>query len=110
MRWARAVSTADLGEDDVIEVVVDGLSLAVYRSDAGFFATDSTCTHEYARLCDGFVFDNMIECPKHQGRFDLRSVKAKGAPAHLPVRTYPGRVVGTELEVGLGGEPPAPER
>jgi 3-phenylpropionate/trans-cinnamate dioxygenase ferredoxin subunit len=92
-RWVRVASTADLDEDDVMEVSVDGI-----------------CTHEYARLCDGFVFDNMIECAKHQGRFDLRSGKAKGAPAHVPLRTYPVRVAGTDLEIGLGGDAPAPER
>jgi 3-phenylpropionate/trans-cinnamate dioxygenase ferredoxin subunit len=52
----------------------------------------------------------MIECAKHQGRFDLRSGKAKGAPAHVPLRTYPVRVAGTDLEIGLGGDAPAPER
>ncbi len=109
VRWARAACTADIGEDDVIEVVVEGLSLAVYRSAGGFFASANACTHENARLCDGFVFDNMIECPKHQGRFDLRSGKAKGAPAHFPLRMYPVRVVGTDLEVDLGGDSPPPE-
>jgi 3-phenylpropionate/trans-cinnamate dioxygenase ferredoxin subunit len=100
-------STADLAEDDVVEVSVEGLCVAVYRSAAGFFATDGICTHEYARLCDGFVFDNMIECAKHQGRFDLRTGKAKGAPAHVALRTYPVRVTGTEIEIGLGGDAPA---
>jgi 3-phenylpropionate/trans-cinnamate dioxygenase ferredoxin subunit len=109
-RWVRVASTADLDEDDVMEVSVDGLSLALYRSSGGFFATDGICTHEYARLCDGFVFDNMIECAKHQGRFDLRTGKAKGAPAHVPLRTYPVRVAGTDLEIGLGGDATAPER
>lgn len=87
-----------------MEIVVEDLTLAVYRTEAGFFATDGICTHESARLCDGFVFDNLIECPKHQGRFDIRSGKAKGAPVHIPLRTYPVRVVGTDLEIGLGGE------
>ena len=108
LRWIRVAGTADLQEDDVIEVAVDGLCLAVYRSAGGFFASDGICTHEYARLCDGFVFDNMVECAKHQGCSDLRSGKAKGAPAHIPLRTYPVRVAGTDLEIGLGGDLPVP--
>jgi 3-phenylpropionate/trans-cinnamate dioxygenase ferredoxin subunit len=103
-RWVRVAGTDDLGDDDVIEVVVEDLTLALYRTKDGFFATDGICTHELARLCDGFVFGNIIECPKHQGRFDVRSGKAKGAPANIALRTYPLRVVGTDLEVGLGGE------
>jgi 3-phenylpropionate/trans-cinnamate dioxygenase ferredoxin subunit len=103
-RWVRVASTDDLEEDDVMEILVGDLTLALYRTEDGFFATDGICTHELARLCDGFVFGNIIECPKHQGRFDVRSGKPKGAPVHVALRTYPVRVVGTDLEVGLGFE------
>jgi len=31
-------------------------------------------------LAGGFVMDNLIECPKHNGRFDYTTGQAKGAP------------------------------
>jgi len=108
-QWVRVASTDDLEEDDVIEIVVDNLTLALYRTRDGYFATDGICTHEHARLCEGFVFDNVIECPKHQGRFDVRSGKARGAPAHISLRTYPVRVTGTDLEISIEAKWPASE-
>lgn len=107
--WVRVASTDDIEEDDVIEIVVDDLTIALYRTSDGYFATDGICTHEHARLCEGFVFNNVIECPKHQGRFDVRSGKAKGAPAHIALRTYPVRVTGADLEISIEAKRPALE-
>jgi 3-phenylpropionate/trans-cinnamate dioxygenase ferredoxin subunit len=36
--------------------------------------------------------DHIIECPKHNGRFDYRTGKAKGAPVIVDLQTYPVRV------------------
>lgn len=101
--WIAVASTDDLEEDDVIEAEVDGQPVAVYQTKAGYFASHGICSHEYARLCEGFVFGNVIECPKHQGRFDVRNGTAKGAPAHEPIATYPVRVTGETIEVQLPG-------
>jgi 3-phenylpropionate/trans-cinnamate dioxygenase ferredoxin subunit len=46
------------------------------------------CTHQYALLSEGYVEDGCIECPLHQGRFDLKTGAALGAPVTEPVRVY----------------------
>jgi 3-phenylpropionate/trans-cinnamate dioxygenase ferredoxin component len=103
--WVAVASTADLDEDDVIEVIVGGRPLAIYHTKAGYFASDGICTHEHSRLCEGFVFDNIIECGKHQGRFDLRTGAPKGAPVHVPLKTYPVRVVEDKIETLISDDP-----
>lgn len=97
--WVTVATTDDLEEDDVIEVTVNGCPVALYQTKLGYFASDGICTHEHSRLCEGFVFDNIIECGKHQGRFDLRTGAPKGAPVHLPLTTYPVRVVDDKIEI-----------
>ena len=55
---------------------------AIYRTaDNKLYATDGECTHGNAILADGLVQGNLIECPKHNGRFDVRD----GSPQRLPV-------------------------
>jgi 3-phenylpropionate/trans-cinnamate dioxygenase ferredoxin subunit len=34
----------------------------------------------------------IIECPRHNGRFDYRTGEAKRAPVIIDLRTYPTRV------------------
>jgi len=63
---------------------------AIVRDARGnLYATDGMCTHGNTHLADGLVKDNIIECPKHNGRFFL----ADGAPARAPIcrglATYP---------------------
>ena len=36
--------------------------------------------------------DTVIECPKHNGRFDYRTGKAMGAPVIVDIVTYPTKV------------------
>ncbi len=97
--WIPIAATSDLEEDDVIEVTVSGCPIALYQTKDGYFATEGICTHEHSRLCEGFVFDNIIECAKHQGRFDLRTGAPKGAPVHVALKTYPVRVTGNQIEL-----------
>lgn len=80
--WVDACATDEIDAEDVFRFDHDGRSFAVYRSpDDTFFATDGWCTHEQAHLADGLVMDNIIECPKHNGRFRL----SDGSPARAPV-------------------------
>lgn len=54
--------------------VVDGLTLAVFRTRAGgVFATQARCPHKSGPLIDGLVGADSVICPLHEWRFDLRT-------------------------------------
>ena len=102
--WVEACNADDLEEEDVIRFDHGGRTFAVYRSpDDEYFATDGICTHEHAHLSDGLVMDNIIECPKHNGRFDYKTGEAKGAPVCVDLRTYPVKVEGGKVLIDVGG-------
>ena len=75
-------------EDDVIGVLVNGRDVALYNTGGEIFATDNVCTHGQARLCDGFLEGHEIECPLHQGKFDVRTGKPTCAPVTEAIRSY----------------------
>jgi 3-phenylpropionate/trans-cinnamate dioxygenase ferredoxin component len=88
--WIEACRVGDVDVEDVIPVEVDGHHYAIYRSPSGdFFATDGFCTHEQFLLADGLVMGHVIECPKHNGRFDYTTGEGKGVPICVNLRTYP---------------------
>jgi naphthalene 1,2-dioxygenase system ferredoxin subunit len=99
--WVRAASRGDLKEGEVIGVEISGHSIALYDVDGQVFATDNICTHAYARLSDGWLDGELIECPLHAARFDVRTGKVLDPPATEDLRTYPTRVVDNEIEVKL---------
>jgi 3-phenylpropionate/trans-cinnamate dioxygenase ferredoxin component len=101
--WIAACGADDVEAEDVIGFQHDGGDYAVYRSpDDQYYATDGLCTHEEELLCDGLVMDHLIECPRHNGRFDYRTGEAKGAPAIVNLRTYPTKLEGGTVYVDLG--------
>ena len=91
--WVEACAADDIEQEDLIRFDCGDRTFAVYRSPGDeYYCTDGLCTHEQVHLEDGLVMDNIIECPKHNGRFDYRTGEAKGAPACIALQTYPVRV------------------
>jgi naphthalene 1,2-dioxygenase system ferredoxin subunit len=101
--WLDATDEADVPDDDVIGVEVAGRDIALYRVEGSIFATDNLCTHGHARLCDGFLEGHEIECPLHQGKFDVRDGSATCAPATEALRCYPVRIEGGRVFLQLQG-------
>jgi 3-phenylpropionate/trans-cinnamate dioxygenase ferredoxin subunit len=101
--WIEACVPGDIDEEDVIRFDHGSKTYAIYHSPEGrFFATDGLCTHEHIHLADGLVMDNIIECPKHNGRFDYTTGQAKGAPVCINLRTYPVKVEGGKVLIDIG--------
>lgn len=100
-QWIDVTATEDIPEDDVIGVDIAGRSIALYRVEGEVFATDNLCTHGNARLCDGFLEGHEIECPLHQGKFDIRNGKAMCAPLTEDVKTYPIKIEGDRVFVAI---------
>lgn len=80
--WLAICESAQLHKEDAQRFDHEGKTFAVYRAaDGRVFATEGYCTHGNAHLADGMVKGHIIECAKHNGRFDLRD----GSPARQPV-------------------------
>lgn len=86
--WIDAAALDDVPQGDVIGVNVAGKDIALYEVDGEVFATDNTCTHGHARMSDGFLERREIECPLHQGKFDVCTGKALCAPLMENIKTY----------------------
>lgn len=102
MTWQDVCAQDDLFDGASIAVVVNDRELALHTVDGVPYATDNLCTHGAARLCEGFLEGFEIECPLHQGRFDVRSGAPTSAPADTALRAYPVRIEGARVFVQVG--------
>lgn len=89
----------------MIEVQVGEHSIVVCRSKEGWHALDNICTHAFAKMHEGRLRGFRLICPLHGASFDCRSGAVLGAPASAPLKTYPVRCVGDDVELAL---PPSP--
>ncbi len=100
--WIDACAFSDIEPEDVKRFDHQGRTFALYRTeDDAVYATDGLCSHEQVHLADGLVMGHIIECPKHNGRFDLRTGAAKGAPVCIDLKTYPTRLVDGRIQICL---------
>jgi len=100
--WIEVCESRLLQKEDVLRFDHDNKTYAIYRiANDQFHATDGICTHGNAHLADGFVKGTLIECAKHNGRFDVRD----GSPQRLPVcvglKTYAVRETDGKLQLDL---------
>lgn len=101
MAWVKLASKNELTEDDVLGLEAGGQQVALYCDNGEYFATSNVCTHQYALLSDGYFEDGCIECPLHQGRFDIRTGKAMCAPLTEDVKVFPVKVEGDQIFADL---------
>jgi nitrite reductase/ring-hydroxylating ferredoxin subunit len=106
--WVKVAAADDIPPGTVVGMEIGSHDVAVYHLEDGEFrATSNVCTHEYARLCDGWFEDGTIECPLHGGVFDVRTGRGLCPPVERNLDTYEIRVadgdVFVRLPSGTGG-------
>lgn len=101
LQYFSVATRADIDPGEVFVTEVEGTRLAVCNLDGTFYAIQDSCTH------DGSSFDQTelegpeIYCPRHGAVFNVTDGAVLGAPATEPVPTYPVRMNGDTIEVGL---------
>jgi 3-phenylpropionate/trans-cinnamate dioxygenase ferredoxin subunit len=99
--WKEACRLADLAEDEPFGATVDGMPICVIRRGERCYAFDDMCTHELARLSDGYLEGDRIECPLHQAQFDINTGKALSPPADGDINVYEARIEGDRILIKL---------
>jgi nitrite reductase/ring-hydroxylating ferredoxin subunit len=82
-------------------VDINGRRMLLANVNGRFCATDDTCTHEDASLSTGSLRGELVKCPLHGSRFNVCTGEALEEPAEQNLKTYPVRVAGDNILVGL---------
>jgi MocE subfamily Rieske [2Fe-2S] domain protein len=100
--WVPVCPVDKLQREDVVRFDHGNRSYALYQTaDGSYYATDGFCTHGNAHLADGFVKGRLIECPKHNGRFDITDGSPQRGPVCVALRTYAVRAADSRLWINL---------
>ena len=98
--WVEVGRASALAIDDVLGFDFGDRTYAIYRvADGTVHATDGLCTHGAFRLCEGHVADGVIECPKHNGRFDIATGKAISRPVKVDLAVHEARERNGRIEM-----------
>jgi nitrite reductase/ring-hydroxylating ferredoxin subunit len=95
----RAASTTDVLEGEPLAAYAGSMPIVIYRIGDAVYATASQCTHAHVSLVDGYVDGNVIECPMHGGKFDIRTGKAVHPPCTTDLKTYEVKIEANDIFV-----------
>lgn len=99
--WINVAKRDAVAIDSVVGIKVGDLDIALYNIDGQLYATDNVCTHAQALLSEGWLDGDVIECPLHGGRFEVKTGRGLGAPITCDIKTYPIRVQGDFIQVNV---------
>ena len=99
--WQSVAKVSDIPPGRVGVFHVGDREVAICNVDGEFYAIDDICTHDGGSLDQGELEGDEIECPRHGARFDVKTGAAVQLPAFEPVETYPVRVEGDAVQVGV---------
>ena len=96
------IGAADMTVGELRPIAIGGSNYVLACFEGGeVVLADRMCTHGEADLASGLVLGCELECPKHNGRFDLRTGDPTRKPIKEPLGVRPVRVRGDRLWVDL---------
>lgn len=98
--FLKVATVADLADGEMMLVTPGGEEILLARIGGRYFAIDALCTHAFGMLDQGTLSGFEVECPIHEGRFDLRTGQPTREPAEEPVQTYAVQVQGDDILIG----------
>lgn len=90
-----AVSEIATGE---MKIVCDG-RIVVANVEGRFHAFGNVCPHAEGPLGEGFLDGQIVECPWHNGQWDITTGKGLTAFATADIAVFEVRLVGGDVEV-----------
>ena len=104
MEFVKVATVGEIEPGRAKRVEVGEEANAVFNLDGEYYAIGDTCSHEEASLSEGDVFGDCVECPLHGAEFDITTGKNLTLPAVSPVPSYPVKLEGDAILVGVGEE------
>ena len=99
--YTRACSVNDVSEGNAIRVMLEGVPVAIVRSDGEIYAIHDVCSHANVALSEGEIEGQTLECWLHGSRFDMVTGEPTGLPATQPVPVYPVKIDGDDVYVAV---------
>lgn len=98
--FVKVASASDLkpGENKVVNV--NGTDVALFNVEGEFYAINNTCLHKGGPLGEGFLEDDVVTCPWHGWRYNVKTGQNVVIPS-AKVETYQVKVENDDVLVSL---------
>ena len=100
--WVKVAHVTEVAEGHVKTVLAKGQRLALaHLADGSYHVIEDRCTHDNGPLGAGELVDDLVECPRHGARFNVKSGQPVTLPAVVPVKSFQVKVTGEDVFVKI---------
>lgn len=97
--WTPAMRIADLAEGKPQMAECNGTPIFILKRGQEICAISETCSHAGGPLHEGTIEGNVVICPWHASRFDIRTGAVRGGPATVSQVRYDVRIQDGRVEI-----------
>lgn len=100
MKLVQATKVREVPIGECVSVEADGHGLALCNVKGTIYALDNTCPHAGGPLGEGCLLGDIIECPWHGWRFNVRTGERPENP-QITVDRFPVRIIDDIVHIEL---------
>ena len=100
--FMRVASVGDVPAGEMLIVQLDGDDVVLANVDGQFYAFGGECTHRSGPLGEGILEGDTVECPFHQGRFNVKTGEVVDSPPDSPIPIFQVQVEGDDIKIAKG--------
>ncbi|WP_274363520.1 Rieske (2Fe-2S) protein [Paenibacillus thermotolerans] len=105
MAWVQIANTRDIAAGEMKQIVFNEECLALFHVEDGYYVTSNLCTHRKQYLTDGSLDGEIVSCPRHGGKFDVKTGAPTAGPCYTPLPTYSVEIRNDEIWIDIDGSP-----
>lgn len=88
MGFVKVLSAKELPSGSMKAVEVNGKPVLLANLEGEYYAIGNVCTHMSCTLTDGTLNGEVVTCPCHGSRFNIKNGAVVGGPAKKPEPAY----------------------
>jgi nitrite reductase/ring-hydroxylating ferredoxin subunit len=88
MTLINVASAADLKPNQMKVVNANGKPILLVNLEGTYYAIGNKCTHMQCTLTNGELKGEVVQCPCHGSKFNVKTGKVVGGPAAVPEPVY----------------------
>lgn len=100
-RSFKIAQTSELSPGECKSIEIEGRTIALFNVEGTFYAIDGNCSHVGGPLGEGSLDGEVVVCPWHGARFNVKTGTVLGPPAASDQDSFPLEIEGTDIMVEL---------
>jgi nitrite reductase/ring-hydroxylating ferredoxin subunit len=99
MSFVVVASVRDLKTNKMKPVNAHDIPILLANLEETYYAIGNKCTHMQCTLTNGELKGEIVQCPCHGSKFNVKTGKVVGGPAAFPEPKYPVKVENEQVLV-----------